>query len=162
MAVMPEASSALFMSQFSDEAVRDAISRVSHSFSIQFTLQLSSSSECAMLCDIVSLRGTPSNWGIYTSRRYVYSGDVVCLGWMRRAFTENINNLWLSHFIFHHPTSGAARKARESLKSHPCRRFMTWISFAPLRYSYRVIVTCHLISRSHNFAHYNIEHCRML
>lgn len=29
MAVMPEASSALFMSQFSDEVVRDAIARVS-------------------------------------------------------------------------------------------------------------------------------------
>lgn len=30
MSVMPEASSALFMSQFSDEAVRDAIARVSY------------------------------------------------------------------------------------------------------------------------------------
>lgn len=118
----------------------------------------------SVLCSAISFHcgGRLQTEEIYTSRRYVYSGDVVCLGWMRRAFTENINNLWLSHFIFHHPTSGAARKARESLKSHPCRRFMTWISFAPLRYSYRVIVTCHLISRSHNFAHYNIEHCRML
>lgn len=38
MAVMPEASSALFMSQFSDEAVRDAIARVSHSISLSLSL----------------------------------------------------------------------------------------------------------------------------
>lgn len=38
MSAMPEASSALFMSQFSDEAVRDAIARVSSAF-IPFTLQ---------------------------------------------------------------------------------------------------------------------------
>lgn len=42
MSVMPEASSALFMSQFSDEAVRDAIARVS--FSIRATLQQSTPS----------------------------------------------------------------------------------------------------------------------
>lgn len=34
MSVMPEASSALFMSQFTDEAVRDAIARVSSLYSV--------------------------------------------------------------------------------------------------------------------------------
>lgn len=34
MSVMPEASSALFMSQFTDEAVRDAIARVSSLYAV--------------------------------------------------------------------------------------------------------------------------------
>lgn len=70
MSVMPEASSALFMSQFTDEAVRDAIARVSC-----YSVHVAPTTALRFLCD-----GSGWKHDIYKSSRYVCSDDVVCLG----------------------------------------------------------------------------------
>lgn len=69
MSVMPEASSALFMSQFTDEAVRDAIARVSSLYSVHV----------APTTSTAMASGAKAS-DIYNGSRSVCSDDVVCLG----------------------------------------------------------------------------------
>lgn len=73
MSVMPEASSALFMSQFTDEAVRDAIARVSSLYSVH----VAPTTSPAIL--LRWLQGAKAS-DIYNGSRSVCSDDVVCLG----------------------------------------------------------------------------------
>jgi hypothetical protein len=53
MAQQPEASSTLFMSQFTDDAVRDAIARVSLEFVLSFKPRCKYSALCKMNGDFI-------------------------------------------------------------------------------------------------------------
>lgn len=85
MSVMPEASSALFMSQFSDEAVRDAIARVS----ILFSSRCNSSGSNVM-------RILPVKAG-YLHKLSICLFGRSCVLRMRLKSSPRTRNLWLAH-----------------------------------------------------------------